>query len=246
MKKTLVIFAIFLFNNLFAQQLVEQRQLVDLPTAGTLDKGSYSINLRMFGNGGLLTGVSVGTTPRFMLGLTFGGENIIGEGNINWNPEPGIQARIRLIDEDFAVPAIAIGFNSQGYGPFIDAFDRYENKSRGIYAIASKNFAVLFNLGFHGGLNLSLEDDDKDQELNIFLGADLSLNREFRLFLEYDLANNDNENDAQFGSGSGYLNSGIQWTFSDRLMLQFYMKNLLKNGPGKVTREFKIEYFEYF
>ncbi|MFQ5651835.1 MAG: hypothetical protein ACE5IY_18010 [bacterium] len=231
---------------LHAQQFIEQRQLIDLPTAGTLDRGSYDIRLRMFGNGGLVGGVSVGVTPRFMFGLSWGGTNIIGEGDVDWNPNPGIHARIRLLDENFAIPAITLGFDSQGYGAYNDGFDRFENKSRGFFAVASKNYAVLFNLGLHGGLNFSLEDGDDDEDLNLFLGVDLSFNREFRAILEYDFANNDNENDARFGGNDGYLNGGVQWIFSEQLILQFNIKNLLKSGANEVTREFKIGYFEYF
>ncbi len=230
----------------FAQQYVEQRQLIDLPTAGTLDRGSYAIDLRMFANGGLLGRVSVGLSPRFMFGISYGGENIIGEGDIDWNPDPGIQARLRVLDETFVLPAVTLGFDSQGYGKYDNALNRYETKSRGIFAVASKNYAILFNLGLHAGLNVSLEDDDDDNELNFFLGADFSLNREVRAFAEYDFGINDNENDLQFGSGTGYFNAGVQWGFSDRLFLQVNLKNLFENGSNHVAREFKIGYFEYF
>lgn len=229
-----------------AQQFVEHRQLIDLPTAGTLERGSYDIQTRMFGDGGLLGGISVGVTPQFMFGLSWGGTKIIGEGDVDWHPNPGIQARIRLLDEDFALPAITLGFDSQGYGAYVDEFDRYVTKSRGFFAVASKNYAILFNLGLHGGLNYSLEDGDGDQELNIFIGADLSLNREFRAIIEYDLANNDNENETVFGDDGGYVNTALQWVFSDQLFLQFNLKNILENGSREVTREFKISYFEYF
>ncbi len=248
MKMRVLVGALLLFSSqsVFAQQDAQLRRLIDLPTAGMLDRGSYAIDLRMFGNGGLLSRVSVGITPRFMFGISYGGENIIGEGDINWNDQPGIEARLRLLDENFALPAITIGFDSQGYGPYDDQLNRYANKSRGVFAVASKNYAVLLNLGLHAGLNRSLEDDDDDGELNFFLGADLSLNREIRAFVEYDLATNDNENDAMFGSGDGYLNGGVQWNFSDRLFLQVNLKNLFQNGANEVTREFKIGYFEFF
>lgn len=242
----LLIISFIWADNSFAQQGTEQRLLIDLPTAGTLDRGSFDLTLRMFGNGGLLSGVAVGITPRFMIGLSYGGENIIGSGDINWNPQPGIQARVRLIDENFAMPAITLGFSSQGYGPYDEILDRYANKSRGLFAVASKNYKFFYNLGLHGGLNLSLENDDDDEDLNLFFGADLSFNREFRFIFEYDLARNDNDNDTRFGSGKGYLNLGAQWSFSDRLFLQFNLKNLLENGVATVTREFKIGYFEYF
>lgn len=245
-KALLTSLLLFLTTALAAQQGAELRRLIDLPTAGTLDRGSYAVDLRMFGNGGLLGRVAVGITPRFMFGISYGGENIIGEGDIDWNPRPGIVAKLRLIDENFAIPAITIGFDSQGYGPYNDEFDRYETKSRGLYAVASKNYAILLNLGLHAGLNFSLENDDDDEEVDFFLGADLSLNREIRAFVEYDVGTNDNLNDALFGSGQGYFNGGAQWNFSDRLFLQVNLKNIFQNGANDLTREFKLGYFEFF
>lgn len=240
----LIIFVLAM--NASAQVFQQQpRRLVDLPTAGTLERGSFAIDLRMYNNGGLIGGVGVGISPRFMFGLSFGGENIIGEGGVNWNENPGIRARFRIVDESYGMPAVTIGFSSQGYGPYRDGPNRYVNKSRGFFGVVSKNYAFFYNLGLHGGVNYSLETDD-EKDINFFLGADVSLNREVRVIMEYDFAINDNSTGAQFGSGSGYLNAGAQWSFSDRLFLQFNLKNLLENGPGQVTREFKIGYFEYF
>ena len=245
MKRVVGLFLlIFVFViNANAQGFRQQsRQLIDLPTAGTLERGSFAIDIRMYNNGGLIGGVGVGISPRFMFGLSFGGENIIGEGGVNWNQNPGIQARFRIIDESFGMPAVIIGFDSQGYGAYRKGSKRYANKSRGFFGVVSKNYAFFYNLGLHGGVNYSLETVD-EKDINFFLGAGLNLNREVRIILEYDFAINDNSTGAQFGSGSGYLNAGAQWSFSDRLFLQFNLKNLLKNGPGQVTREFKIGYF---
>ena len=83
MKRVVGLFLlIFIFViNANAQEFRQQsRQLIDLPTAGTLERGSFAIDLRMYNNGGLICGVGVGISPRFMFGLSFGGENIIGEG----------------------------------------------------------------------------------------------------------------------------------------------------------------------
>jgi hypothetical protein len=245
-KKVLLILFLLTATILFAQDELQPQYLIDLPTAGALERGSYAINLRLFGNGGLLADVAVGVTPRFMFGLSFGGENIVGEGEVNWNPEPGIQARFRVIDESYVTPAITLGFDSQGFGAHVDTLDRFLNKSRGLFAVASKNYDFLHNLGLHGGINYSLENDDNDKDLNFFIGADLSFNRELRVMLEYDFARNDNENDQIFGAGEGYLNAGARWSVSENFYLQGMVKNLFKNGPNGVTREIKIGYFEYF
>ncbi len=160
----ILIFVINANGQEFRQQ---SRQLVDLPTAGTLERGSFAIDLRMYNNGGLIGGVGVGISPRFMFGLSFGGENIIGEGDVNWNQNPGIQARFRIIDESFGMPAVIIGFDSQGYGAYSEGSKRYANKSRGFFGAVSKNYAFFYNLGLHGGVNYSLETDD-EKDINFF------------------------------------------------------------------------------
>lgn len=247
MKKLIFVtmFSLLVAMSAYSQN-VKHRQMVDMPTAGNLERGSYAMTLRMFGNGGLLVGVNVGISPRFSFGLSYGGENVIGEGKVNWNVNPGIQTKFRLIDEQINVPAVSFGFNSQGYGAYDGVNKRYQFKSRGAYAVASKNFDMLQGLGFHGGINYSFETDDGDKDVNLFFGADLTFNREFRIFIEHDLAMNDDELKDIYGSGSGYMNTGFQWTFSDQLFLQFDVKNLLKNGQRDIVREFRIEYVEYF
>jgi len=80
MKKYILatIFSFMVAFPVYSQKpLVEHRHLVDMPTAGNLERGSYGMSLRMFSNGGLLGGVNVGISPRFSFGLSYGGENIM-------------------------------------------------------------------------------------------------------------------------------------------------------------------------
>ncbi len=223
--------------------------LIDVPTAGTLPKGSYVSHLRIYPNGGLLASLSIGLSNRVYLGLSFGGENIIGEGKINWNPEPGIHFVYRIMDENIALPAVSIGYQSQGYGPYLENDDtkRYSIKSRGFYAVGSKNYTFIGDLSSHGGLNYSLENDDTDEDLNFFIGLAKSLNPDLTLLAEYDLAINDNGSKS-IGDGKGYLNLGLRWLFAKRLALQFQMKNILENKENVPysNREIKISYLEYF
>jgi hypothetical protein len=181
------------------------------------------------------------------LGVAFGGENIIGEGKVNWNPEPGLQVVYRIIDENIALPAITIGYNSQGFGSYIKSEKRYTVKSRGFYAAASKNYAFLGDLSFHGGINYSLEREDGDEDLNLFAGIIKSLNSSLTILAEYDIAVNDN-NFRAIGQGKGYLNVGVRWLFANRLSLTFQMKNILENKENVPysNREIKIAYIEYF
>ncbi|MEE9169435.1 MAG: hypothetical protein V3U73_06685 [bacterium] len=246
---SLLFFCLIGLNSLsFAQTwTLPPLSLIDSPTAGTLYRGSYVSNLRAYHNGGLLAGLAVGISNRFYVGISYGGENILGEGKVNWNPDIGFQVAYRLIDENIALPGVSIGYQSQGYGPYLKESERYTIKSRGFYAAASKNYSFLGDLSFHGGVNLSLENNDTDEDLNFFIGAMKSLNPELSVVAEYDLAINDNGSKS-IGDGKGYLNIGLRWLFANRLAIQFHFKNLLENKENvpSSNREIKISYLEFF
>jgi hypothetical protein len=237
---------------------LEFTHLSNWPIAGLLDRGSYEIDLRMYPEGGLNSMVTIGLLRSVNVGFSYGAENVVGRGKINWNPNVEFSFKLRLIPETTGFPGIALGYASQGYGPYESDLERYSLKSPGMYAVASKNFMFLGEMGLHFGTNRSNEGDDKD--LNFFLGVDKSVGPEFYLILEYDLALND-DGQEDLGYGNGYLNFGFKWAASPRLRLEFYFTNLLDNVRDKgqaVTianiantldgagREVRIVYVDWF
>ncbi len=228
-------------------QIVEPLDLIDMPTAGTLLRGSFRAQLRAYAGGGLLGGLEVGLTDRFMFGISYGGTNLIGRGPVDWNPQVGATVRYRLFEEDYNLPAITLGYNSQGYGAYLDSLERFMNKSLGIFAVLSKNYELLGNFGIHGGINYSFEHKDGDKDMNFFVGIDKSLNPELSLTAEYDFAVNDNDGNS-VGSGKGYFNTALRWIFAGRLQIDFILKNILLNSEkfSSIAREIKITYVEIF
>jgi hypothetical protein len=229
------------------QAILEPVFLIDIPTAGTLMRGSYQLQLRAYAEGGLLGNLDVGISDRFMIGISYGGTHIIGQGKVDGNPQPGVHIRYRLWEEQWNLPAVALGYRSQGYGAYVDSTDRYRVKSMGLFAVASKNFNLLGNLGLHGGINYSFEGGDGDKDLNLFAGIDKNINPEAALIAEYNFAVNDNDHDA-LGSGEGNLNAGLRWIFDGRLSIDFMFRNLLKNNNefGMVSREIKLSFAVIF
>ena len=228
---------------------VQPRRLVDCPTAGLLPRASFDFDIRVYPEGGVIFGLDIGLMKSFMVGMSFGGENVIGEGEPDWNPRIEFAAKYRLINESWALPALVIGYDSQGDGAYDDSLDRYVYKSKGFYVVMSKGYVMgEVPIAFHGGANYSLENDDKDKDISIFLGADLRFGDNLGVVAEYDLGTNDDKAEELFGQGYGYLNVGVQWIFSERLFLQFNLKNLLLNRKDVSTwgRGFRIVYFESF
>lgn len=246
--KRCLLFGLFLtlFNSILINAQpgsLQLGQLVDMPAAKTLYRGEIMTELRIYSMGGLLASLLVGITDRFDIGLSYGGENIIGTGKVDMNPQAGVHVRYHIFEEQFLSPAAVIGFHSQGFGGYDSNLKRYGIKSRGFYGVVSKNTSFLGGLGLHVGVNYSLETQDHDKDINFFLGCHKWINPELVLLGEYDTAINDNSNNA-LGSGKGYLNVAIRWTVYQQFFIEFGLKNILENRENDVgsSREVKLIY----
>ncbi|KPL04140.1 MAG: hypothetical protein AMJ90_01970 [candidate division Zixibacteria bacterium SM23_73_2] len=232
----------------FQFPFLQPRKLIDCPTAGLLPRGSFDFDIRVYPEGGVTTALEVGITNRLMIGISFGGQNVIGEGSPDWNPDMEFAVKYRFLHESYFLPAFAMGYDGQGYGAYDDSLKRYTYKSKGFYAVISKSYLVgTAPFGLHGGINYSLEDKD-DENVPIYVGCDLRINEGLGFVLEYDIATNDDYKGSQYGQGWGYLNFGIQWFFSKNLLLEVDLKNVFKNREDVSTigREFRVVYFEFF
>ena len=237
-----------------AQTYPPPTTLVSIPSAGTLVRGSYAMQMRVQKNGGLTSSLSVGITDRFQFGLSFGSANLIGDDSLEWYPRPEANLKYRLIDETTSMPGLSLGLDTQGQGQFneADTLMRYDVKAMGIYAAASKNWVTpLGNLGLHMGTNYNFaEVNDGDKDINYFFGFDMEFNPELSILLEYNAALNENDMTAETMSISkgGYLNAAIRWTFVERLHIEMDFNNLLFDDEkvDYFNRELKITYIEYF
>ena len=221
----------------------ELTSLVDTPTAGLVNKGHYAVDVRLFADGGAVGRLHVGVLKRLSVGVSFGGEQLIGTGAVDWNPRVGLAARCRIIEEGYTWPALLLGFDSQGIGPYRD--QRYQVKSKGIYLALSKNYtSMLGELGVHAGVNLSREDAD-DGDWSAWLGIDKSL-RFMALFAEYDLGRNNGLREQ--GVAEGYLNIGGAWTVAPQLRVAYYLKNALESDhfDSQSIRELSVTYRRKF
>ena len=208
-----------------------------------LSHGSIALDVDFFQSGGLLTSVSVGAFDRLLLGISDGGVNVIGSDSPGWNKTPGFQIRVRVIEESFVLPAIALGFSSQGKDMYIDRLSRYAIKSQGFYGIASKNYRAYGFLSLHGGLNYSLERADGDSDINLFWGAEKTLGPFLSVMIEYNLGMNDSNKEA-LGRGRGYLNLGVRASIGNGLSLGFALKDLIQNQQNLTigNRIIQLEY----
>lgn len=224
----------------------EYRSLIDMPTAGVLEKGYVGATTDILPDGVVIGKLEVGAFDNVSFGISYGGANLIGEGKIDWYKLPGINLRFRLFNEAVTFPAIALGFDSQGKGIYHDSSGRYDIKSPGFYAAASKNFAFFGYLSLHATASYSLESKDGDNFIDFFIGAEKTLGSTVSFIAEYNFAFNDNGT-KYFGSDRGYLNAGIRWSPGTGFTIEFDLRDLLDNkklNPTAADRALKIEYIQ--
>ena len=223
----------------------EYRYLIDMPTAGVLEKGFVGLNTDIMPQGVLIAYLEVGVFENISFGISYGGANLIGSGKVDWYKYPGVIFRARILNETTTIPAFTVGFNSQGKGMYFNDEKRYAIKSPGFYAAASKNFDFLGFLALHATANYSLENTDGDNFVNFMVGFEKTLGSEVSFILEYDFALNDNK--GEFGNGKGYLNTGLRWSLGNGFTIELDLRDLLKNrnwNPNSADRALRIEYIQ--
>jgi hypothetical protein len=244
-----VALALILLAGGASAQLLEDLKVVSTPTAGLIGHGAYQFEGRIGPGNDLLFGMGVGFHDRLMVGLSFGLQNFIGRGEIEANDLPGFLVRIRVIEEGLAGPAFAVGIDTQGEGRYIDEFSRYERKSLGAYAVLSRNFDARINIGLHGGLNYSFEDEYQSG-VDLFAGTSFTIVPGLTLLLDYTGAFNDDDPDVEstLTRGKGYLDTGIRFDYGENLRIRFLFKDLLGNyiPESGVARSIELVYLNWF
>lgn len=239
-------------DSLYANVIVSRpnlRTTIDTPTAGMLPRGAFDFDMRTFPVGGVQAALRIGLTDRFLVGVGYGAARVLTDVDPDWNPKLEFIIKLRLHEESVDnIPAIAVGYNSLGYGNYDSDRDRYMVKSSGFYMVFSKNFKFYENAAsLHFGANYSLEND-MDNDPDVFLGFHTDVGPTMVFLTEYDFAINDNKRYDVYGLGRGYLNIGLSWYITDDLSLELDLKNLLRNRSDAETidREARLVYVEYF
>lgn len=215
--------------------------VIDSPTAMVPGHGQVRLEVGAGPEGSVLAGVRVGLFERMDFGLSYGMQEVLGRGDVEVNPRPGIQFHALVLDEP-TLPAIGIGYDSQGRGRWIRDKDRYERKSTGFYAVATQNLLVTsyeILTSVSGGVGYSLEPNR--QAIDFFFGMTQQFGRGLALLVDYDLGLDD---DAGLDANRGYLDLGIQWRFGSGNHLRFLLRDLAGNyqAAGKIARELNFYY----
>jgi hypothetical protein len=155
-------------------------ELIDIPTAEVVDHYGVASSFRFYTEGGVLTKAAFGVFPRLNIGFGLDAQRFIGNRSTDLN-RPTLNVKLRAFDGSRNLPALALGFDGQGYF-FNKTTDKYDQREKGLYVVGSGE-VVVPGLSLHGGLNMF---DFKDDRIYGFTGVQYLFDELLGLVFEAD------------------------------------------------------------
>ena len=185
-------------------------ELIDVPTAAILDYGGYSSRTRFFSSGGVMEWISFGVFQRLNIGASMNVDRLVGTATPVQVTRPDLQVRFRLYDGERRLPALALGFDGQGY-TYNRPELKWNQRQRGAYLAASQEIVVP-GLHAHAGMNMS---DFNSNAIFGFLGADYNIKDKVLLMAEWDNLSNFLDSRVNLGFRT-YINPNFHLDFAVR------------------------------
>ncbi|HEU4928569.1 MAG TPA: hypothetical protein VFU38_01965 [Candidatus Krumholzibacteria bacterium] len=218
------------------------------PTAGIVAHREYRLMARAMPESCALLGGWLGFKDVAHAGVFYGAFHLVDRGEPVFFDHVGFDVRVRLVSET-RWPALAAGFDSQGWGPYDGSQRRYERKSPGFYLVASKNWhSFAGDLSLSAGANYTLETRDDDRAPNFFASADWFIAGHVSLLADFDAARNDNADDGIYGEGGVYVDAGVRALLGETVSVMLVFTDLTHNlAPGDESgREVQIVFANTF
>jgi len=192
----LVFVQVFLLN----ASASEPTEVIDSPTADVVEYSHYNLGFRLYGGGGVLAKMVFGVFKPINIGMSWDINQMIGPGSarIDTRP-PTIFFKARVFAGGMMLPAVAVGYDGQGYGGFdtpLTEKDKYQFREKGIFVTCTREYFIPGLTASFGG-NIY---DFGGENLFGFVGATYDLENKLILMGEYDNIHSKSFNRANIGA----------------------------------------------
>lgn len=225
MKKLLFVFSLFFFQlPLYAGSdesfVIADINQIDIPSASTLDKYAFRFGSRLYSGGGTQIRMGFGIHDRLSLGTSFLIDGLIGNDTHVRMRVPEIDVKFRFWDGGRYIPALAIGYDGQGY--FYDS-DRkeYQEDEKGLYLAGTSE--LLPALFINAGINMFDFDTNK---VYGFIGLNWTVEEVVTIMGEYD-------NLFHHTTSQDRLNAGLRFNVTPEFSLDIAVRDINSSGRYK-------------
>ncbi|MHB2026384.1 MAG: hypothetical protein ACYCPQ_07060 [Elusimicrobiota bacterium] len=192
-------------------------QVIDAPTAAVLDSGFFYSRTRFYSGGGALQYLSFGVFNGLNVGASLSMDNLVGRQNPVRVREPEAQIRYRFYDGNRFIPAMAIGYDGQGYD-YDQTTQSYNEPRRGLYWVGSQELGIP-GLEIHPSVNIA---DLNSNSLGGAVPLVYTYRNRVAALVEWDNINN--------LLAQSRLNAGVRFFVTPNFHLDFDVRGIGQTG----------------
>jgi hypothetical protein len=248
MKKTIYfVFTLFVllsifYKDSFAESYSRTNNVIDTPTAYTLEKGMYQFSFLAYDRGGVELKAFMGLHDNFYLGASFDIQSALGKDDAEPHA-PGVITKIKFTDgwERFPI-SIAIGYDSFYIGQEGKTYNNTNKLNRMIYGpyfVVTKPVYLLDEeQHLHFGVRVPLQPYYVPEDSSYFVSFDIPLGNSVIFKAEGDRIYCDFSRPKEW-----MLNLGLKYSYLNHLGVEL---DLLMQKKSRSNRVLRIEYIDEF
>jgi hypothetical protein len=214
--------------------LASNLYIMDSPTTGILNYGSYDVSFRFFNGGSVQTRLDFGVFKFMYVGIAWELDNFVGNAQTTV-AIPALSVKVRAYEGNMTWPSVAFGYDGQGYFFDQDYDGDYIQRGRGLFIVAGRE-VFLEGWNFNIGINMN---DFKEPALHGFINTIIPMpfaKDSVFVMAEYD-------NIGYFPDAR--LNFGLRLNLTEAVDIDFMMRDCWgKDAKDKLPNErvFKVSY----
>ncbi|MBI4977843.1 MAG: hypothetical protein HZC28_10185 [Spirochaetes bacterium] len=214
-------------------------ELIDTPTAMTLDRGFYNVGFYVYNNGGIFIKSLIGVTEGITLGVNESVERAISTSSAVWHI-PSVMAKFRLLGGAPDALHLALGFGPQTYN---DGGYRQGEPVQSLYAVVSQGVPLFVKDSFQiftGGVRYPVLPEAYRQQnfVSGFAGFSSFIGKQLEVKIEVENITFRPEESPVYNASAGFHFSDM---FSVELDLQYTY-----TGTHTLNRMIKLNYNNIF
>lgn len=202
---------------------------IDNPLPVLLNHGEVYIHFRDEPVNKVRAKLGVGIWNSIILGVSYGGDNLVSYEDVDWEDQPSLDLRMRLFESEWVESVV--GFNNEP----IENFSGKDLFITAGFRLYVGSFRVLLCGG--GNYNFTENRENGEKGVDIFANTVLNINGPHSIHAEYILGANDDNDNSKNRFNIGYR---IQ---SGALGVELDIKNIFS---GDLGRQIQIFYRENF